>query len=50
MVAGRGFSKDFATDTTQAIVLNEAANQKFLETIKETAFVDVMMIDSNRLD
>lgn len=34
----------------RVIVLNEAANQKFLETIKETAFVDVMMIDSNRLD
>ncbi len=25
MVAGRGFSRDFATDTTQAMVLNEAA-------------------------
>ena len=29
MVAGRGFSKDFATDTTQAMVLNEAAVKMF---------------------
>ena len=29
MVAGRGFSRDFATDTTQAMVLNEAAVKMF---------------------
>ncbi|MGN6532658.1 MAG: ABC transporter permease [Ginsengibacter sp.] len=29
MAAGRGFSKDFATDTTQAMVLNEAAVKMF---------------------
>jgi len=29
MVAGRGFSKEFATDTTQAMVLNEAAVKMF---------------------
>ncbi|HUQ97012.1 MAG TPA: FtsX-like permease family protein, partial [Chitinophagaceae bacterium] len=29
MVAGRGFSKDFPTDTTQAMVLNEAAVKMF---------------------
>jgi len=29
MVAGRGFSKAFATDTTQAMVLNEAAVKMF---------------------
>jgi putative ABC transport system permease protein len=29
MVAGRGFSKDFMTDTTQAMVLNEAAVKMF---------------------
>ncbi len=29
MVAGRGFSKDFGTDTTQAMVLNEAAVKLF---------------------
>jgi len=29
MVAGRGFSKDFGTDTTQAMVLNEAAVKMF---------------------
>ncbi len=29
MVAGRGFSRDFATDTTRAMVLNEAAVKMF---------------------
>ena len=29
MVAGRGFSRDFATDTTQSMVLNEAAVKMF---------------------
>src|SRR5215469_7178331 len=29
MAAGRGFSKDFGTDTTQAMVLNEAAVKMF---------------------
>ena len=29
MVAGRGFSRDFKTDTTQAMVLNEAAVKMF---------------------
>jgi len=29
MVAGRGFSKDFKTDTTQAMVLNETAVEMF---------------------
>ena len=29
MIAGRGFSKDFGTDTTQAMVLNEAAVKMF---------------------
>ncbi len=29
MVAGRAFSKDFATDTTQAIILNETAVRQF---------------------
>ena len=29
MIAGRGFSKDFMTDTTQAMVLNEAAVKMF---------------------
>jgi putative ABC transport system permease protein len=29
MAAGRGFSKEFATDTTQAMVLNEAAARMF---------------------
>jgi putative ABC transport system permease protein len=29
MVAGRGFSREFATDTTQAMVLNEAAVKMF---------------------
>ena len=29
MAAGRGFSRDFATDTTQAMVLNEAAVKMF---------------------
>jgi putative ABC transport system permease protein len=29
MVAGRAFSKDFATDTTQAMILNEAAVKMF---------------------
>jgi putative ABC transport system permease protein len=29
MVAGRGFSRDFGTDTTQAMVLNEAAVKLF---------------------
>ena len=29
MVAGRGFSRDFGTDTTQAMVLNEAAVKMF---------------------
>jgi putative ABC transport system permease protein len=29
MLAGRGFSRDFATDTTQAMVLNEAAVKLF---------------------
>ena len=29
VVAGRGFSRDFATDTTQAMVLNEAAVKMF---------------------
>ena len=29
MIAGRGFSRDFATDTTQAMVLNEAAVKMF---------------------
>ncbi len=29
MVAGRGFSKEFGTDTTQAMVLNEAAVKMF---------------------
>ena len=29
MLAGRGFSKDFGTDTTQAMVLNEAAIKMF---------------------
>jgi putative ABC transport system permease protein len=29
MVAGRGFSREFATDTTQAMVLNEAAIKMF---------------------
>ena len=29
MVAGRAFSKDFATDTTQAIILNETAVKQF---------------------
>src|SRR4030095_4801648 len=29
IVAGRGFSRDFMTDTTQAMVLNEAAVKMF---------------------
>lgn len=29
MIAGRAFSKDFATDTTQAIILNETAVKQF---------------------
>ncbi|HEU5366152.1 MAG TPA: ABC transporter permease [Hanamia sp.] len=29
MVAGRAFSKDFASDTTQALILNEAAVKQF---------------------
>ena len=29
MIAGRGFSRDFATDTTQAMVLNESAVKLF---------------------
>jgi putative ABC transport system permease protein len=37
MVAGRGFSKDFATDTTQAMVLNEAAAKLFGYTSPEQA-------------
>jgi putative ABC transport system permease protein len=37
MVAGRGFSKDFATDTTQAMVLNEAAVKLFGYTSPEQA-------------
>jgi putative ABC transport system permease protein len=37
MVAGRGFSKDFATDTTQAMVLNEAAIKMFGYTSPEQA-------------
>jgi putative ABC transport system permease protein len=37
MVAGRSFSKDFATDTTQAMVLNEAAVKLFGYTSPEQA-------------
>jgi putative ABC transport system permease protein len=37
MVAGRGFSRDFATDTTQAMVLNEAAAKLFGYTSPEQA-------------
>jgi putative ABC transport system permease protein len=37
MVAGRGFSKDFGTDTTQAMVLNEAAVKLFGYTSPEQA-------------
>ncbi|HMH33122.1 MAG TPA: FtsX-like permease family protein, partial [Puia sp.] len=37
MVAGRGFSRDFATDTTQAMVLNEAAVKLFGYTSPEKA-------------
>ncbi len=37
MAAGRGFSKDFATDTTQAMVLNEAAVKMFGYTSPEQA-------------
>jgi len=37
MVAGRGFSRDFATDTTQAMVLNEAAVKMFGYTSPEQA-------------
>jgi putative ABC transport system permease protein len=37
MVAGRGFSKEFGTDTTQAMVLNEAAVKLFGYTSPEQA-------------
>ena len=37
MVAGRGFSRDFGTDTTQAMVLNEAAIKMFGYTSPEQA-------------
>ena len=37
MVAGRAFSRDFATDTTQAMVLNEAAVKLFGYTSPEQA-------------
>jgi putative ABC transport system permease protein len=37
MVAGRGFSRDFKTDTTQAMVLNEAAVKMFGYTSPEQA-------------
>ena len=38
MVAGRGFSRDFATDTTQAMVLNEAAVKMFGYTSPATGY------------